>query len=186
MTGFSLAEDVSGQYALSSQVTGEAHGASYGAPISVQLTLAVLAMQAAYTDAASRLNDDETRKNVGGGDIGGMTLTPGVYTFTTAILITADIILEGGVDDVFIFQCTAVLSQSVDTKVILKGGVQAKNVIWQNAGNVKIQPRAFMQGIILCKTDVAIETGATVNGAIMAQTAVALQKATVTAEAWHV
>jgi hypothetical protein len=39
-----------------------------------------------------------------------MTLTPGVYTFTTAILITADIILEGGADDVFIFQCTAVLS----------------------------------------------------------------------------
>jgi cytoskeletal protein CcmA (bactofilin family) len=180
MTGFSLAEDVGGQFALSSQVSGEAHGASYGAPVSEQLTLAVLAMQAAYTDAASRLNLDETRKNVGGGDIGGMTLTPGVYTFTTAILITKDIILEGGIDDVFIFQNTAVLSQSVDTKVILSGGVQAKNVIWQNAGNVKIQPRAFMQGIILCKTDVAVETGASVNGAVCAQTAVALQKATVT------
>jgi cytoskeletal protein CcmA (bactofilin family) len=179
MTGFSMALDVSGQYALSSQITGEAHGASYGAPISEELTLAVLAMQAAYTDAASRLNDDETRKNVGGGDIGGLTLTPGVYTFTTAILITADLTLEGGPDDVFIFQCTAVLSQSVDTKVFLSGGVQAKNVIWQNAGNVKIQPRAFIQGIILCKTDVAIETGAYVNGVIMAQTAVALQKATV-------
>jgi cytoskeletal protein CcmA (bactofilin family) len=181
MTGFAMDLDVGGQFALSSQVEGEAHGASYGAPVSVQLTLAVLAMQAAYTDAASRLNDDETRKNVGGGDIGGLTLTPGVYTFTTAILITKDIILEGGPDDVFIFQCTAVLSQSVNTKVILSGGVQAKNVIWQNAGNVKIQPGAFLQGIILCKTDVAIETGASVNGAIMAQTAVALQKASVTA-----
>jgi cytoskeletal protein CcmA (bactofilin family) len=180
MTGFALTLDVGAQFALSSQVTGEAHGASYGAPISEKLTLAVLAMQAAYTDAASRLNLDETRKNVKGGDIGGETLTPGVYTFTTAILITKDIILEGGPDDVFIFQNTAVLSQSVDTKVILKGGVMAKNVIWQNAGNVKIQPRAFMQGIILCKTNVAIETGASVNGAIMAQTEVALQKATVT------
>jgi hypothetical protein len=48
----------------------------------------------------------------------------------------------------------------VNTKVILSGGVQAKNVIWQNAGNVKIQAGAFMQGIILCFTDVAIETGA--------------------------
>jgi cytoskeletal protein CcmA (bactofilin family) len=179
ITGFSLALDVGAQFALSSQVDGEAHGADMVAPASVQLTLAVLAMQAAYTDAASRLNDDETRKNVGGGDIGGLTLTPGVYTFTTAILITKDIILEGGADDVFIFQCTAVLSQSVNTKVILKGGVQAKNVIWQNAGNVKIQPGAFLQGIILCKTDVAIETGAHVRGAIYAQTAVALQKATV-------
>jgi hypothetical protein len=48
---------------------------------------------------------------------------------------------------------------------------------------VKIQPGAFLQGIILCKTDVAIETGASVNGAIMAQTAVALQKASVTSDA---
>jgi hypothetical protein len=57
--------------------------------------------------------------------------------------------------------------------VILKGGVQAK-IIWQNAGNVKIQPRAFMQGIILCKTDVLLlRLG--LNGAIMAQTAVALR-----------
>jgi hypothetical protein len=179
ITGFSLDLDVGAQFAISSQVEGEAHGADMVAPRSVELTLAVLAMQAAYTDAASRLNDDETRKNVGGGDIGGMTLTPGVYTFTTAILITDDLTLEGGPDDVFIFQCTAALSQSVDTEVILSGGVQAKNVIWQNAGNVKIQPLAFLQGIILCKTDVAIETGAYVNGAIYAQTAVALQKATV-------
>jgi hypothetical protein len=179
ITGFSLDLDVGAQFAISSQVEGEAHGADMVAPRNAELTLAVLAMQAAYTDAASRLNDDETRKNVGGGDIGGMTLTPGVFTFTTAILITDDLTLEGGPDDVFIFQCTAVLSQSVDTKVILSGGVQAKNVIWQNAGNVKIQPRAFLQGIILCKTDVAIETGAYVNGAIYAQTAVALQKATV-------
>jgi hypothetical protein len=183
MTGFSLTLDEGAQFAKSSQVTGQAHGASYGAPVSDKLRLAVLAMQAAYTDAASRVNEDQLRINVGGGDIGGLTLTPGVYTFTTAILITKDLTLEGGVDDVFIFQNTAVLSQSVDTSVILSGGVLAKNVIWQNAGNVKIQPRAFMQGIILCFTDVAIETGASVNGAIMAQTAVALQKATVTSAA---
>jgi hypothetical protein len=63
--------------------------------------------------------------------------------------------------------------------VILSGGVQAKNVIWQNVGNVKIQAGAFMQGIILCFTDVAIETGAR-EWCYMAQT-VALQKATVTA-----
>jgi hypothetical protein len=49
----------------------------------------------------------------------------------------------------FIFQRTAVLSQSVNTKVILSGGVQAKNVIWQNAGNVKIQAGAFM-GVLFC------------------------------------
>jgi hypothetical protein len=44
-------------------------------------------------------------------------------------------------------------------KVILSGGVQAKNVIWQNAGNVKIQAGAFMQGIILCFTDALLRLG---------------------------
>jgi hypothetical protein len=60
-------------------------------PISEEIDLAVLAMQAAYTDAASRLNEDETRKNVGRRH--GKTLRRLVST-STAILITADIILE--------------------------------------------------------------------------------------------
>jgi hypothetical protein len=47
---------------------------------------------------------------------------------------------------------------------------------------VKIQPVRPAQGIILCFTDVTIETGASVNGAIFAQTAVALQKATITSD----
>jgi hypothetical protein len=182
MTGFALDLDSSGQFATSSQVSGEAHGASYGGDIAKDLTVAVIAMHAAYTAASLRPNLDEARKNVNGGDIGGLTLTPGVYTFTVTLQITKDVILEGGVNDVFVFQNTAVLTQSVDTKVILKGGVQAKNVIWQNAMNVKIQPRAHFEGIIMCKTDVAIETGASVNGAIFAQTAVALQMATVTSD----
>jgi hypothetical protein len=50
-------------------------------------------------------------------------------------------------------------SQSVNTSGDLVWWRQA-NVIWQNVGNVKIQAGAFMQGIILCFTDVAIETGA--------------------------
>jgi hypothetical protein len=71
---------------------------------------------------------------------------------------------------IFIFQCTTDVAQSVNTKVI-SGGVQAKNVVterWQcedSAGCVHA-------GIILCFTDVTIETGASVNGAIFAQTAV--------------
>jgi hypothetical protein len=46
MTGFSLDEDVGGQFALSAQVTGHTHGASYGGAIAA-LTVAVLDMQGA-------------------------------------------------------------------------------------------------------------------------------------------
>jgi hypothetical protein len=79
-------EDVGVRFALSSQVVEKPWGLSL---CPEELTLLLMRMQAAYTDAPRRLNEDETRKNVGGGDIG---TTPGVYTFT-AILITADIIL---------------------------------------------------------------------------------------------
>jgi hypothetical protein len=66
-------------------------------------------------------------------------LTPASTPSQRDILITKDITLEGGPDDVFIFQCTTDVAQSVNTKV-MSGGVQAKNVVWQNAGSVKIQP----------------------------------------------
>jgi hypothetical protein len=180
MTGFSLTLDSDGQSATSSQVTGEAHGASYGNPIANDLTIAVLDMQAAYLDAASRNHIDESRTNIENGAIGGLTLGPGVYTFTTAISISQDLNLVGGEDDVFIFKTTGQLLQAVGTRVILSGGVQAKNIFWQVAGNAAIGANAEMQGILLVKTDVVFITGSSLVGSIFAQTAVALQMATIT------
>jgi hypothetical protein len=68
MTGFSLDEDVGGQFALSAQVTGHAHGASYGGAIAA-LNGSCPRYARRYTDAANRVNLDVSRLNVGGGDI---------------------------------------------------------------------------------------------------------------------
>jgi hypothetical protein len=180
MTGFGLTLDGGGQFATSTQVAGQARGASYGGPVAAALTQAVLDMQAAYTDAASRIHPDASRTNINNGAIGGLTLGAGVYTFTTAISISQDLTFDGDANDVFILQTTGQLLQAVDTNVILMNGAQAKNIFWQVAGNVAIGARAHMEGIILCFTDVVFITGSSLNGGILAQTAVALQMADIT------
>ena len=88
--------------------------------------------------------------------------------------------LAGGANDVWIFETTGDLTMAVGKQVILSGGAQAKNVFWQVAGKVVLGGTSHFEGILLCKTDVTLQTGATMNGRILAQTQVALQQATVT------
>jgi hypothetical protein len=167
ITGFGLTLDLGGQYSTASQVNGKAYAADYGFTTAADLTAAVRAMQTAYTDAAGR----DTTETLTSMSIGGRTFTSGVYTIAAAINIDDDITLQGGPDDVFIFQSTGVLTLSTDKKVTLSGGALAKNVIWQVAGNVAIQVGASMVGIILCKTNVDFFTGSSLEGSVYAQTA---------------
>jgi hypothetical protein len=185
ITGFDLSLDAGGQFSTASQITGRAFGASYGGATATALTIAVGDMEIAYNDAAGRTNNDASRINLGGGAIGGLTLTPGVYTFQTGISIgtSTKVTFDAGndADAIFILQTTGVLSQASNTEVILANGAQAKNIFWQVAGNVAIGTGAHMEGILLCKTDVTFFTGSSLNGRILAQTACALQMATITA-----
>lgn len=72
------------------------------------------------------------------------------------------------------------LSQAAATQVQLTGGALAKNVFWQSASTVTIASTALMQGVILSKTNIVMGAGATVNGRLLAQTAVTLNQNTVT------
>jgi hypothetical protein len=172
--------DPSTQFSTSAQITGKAFASDYAVPTPGQLTSAVSAMEVAYTNAAGRPNTDARRKNIGGGTIGGRTLTPGVYTFTTGITIDLDITFEGGEDDVFIIQTTSAITQAANTRVILSGRAQAKNIIWQVAGNVLIGAGASMQGILLVKQKIDFITGSSLVGSALAQTAVNLESASIT------
>ena len=142
------------------------------------LSTAVLDMQAAYTDAAGRINPDFL--NLGAGNIGGKTLTPGLYKWTSAVIIPTDVTISGGPDDVFIFQVDGTLIMSSAVKINLVGGVQAKNIYWQTAGAVTFGTTSHFEGIILGQTAINLQTGATLNGRMLAQTAVTLQMNTVT------
>jgi hypothetical protein len=179
ITGFGLTMDPSGQSSTSSQIDGKAYAADYAPPTPSELTTAVDDMEAAYTDAAGRPNEDDTRTNLGGGDISGEVLTPGVYTFDVDISFTADIAFRGSINDVFIIQTTEKLLQGAGTKVNLLGGAQAKNIFWQVAGNASVGADSELQGVLLVKTDVVFVTGSSLNGRVFAQTACNLQLAVI-------
>lgn len=142
------------------------------------LTTAVSDEEAAYTDAAGRTNPDFV--NLGAGQLGGLTLSPGLYTWTSNVGISDDVTLAGGPDDVFILQIAGTLTQASATRVTLTGGAQAKNVFWQTAGAVAIGTTAHSEGTILSKTMIAMKTGASTNGRLLAQTQVTLQQNAVT------
>jgi hypothetical protein len=183
-TGFGESLPAGSPYATSAQVSGKMYAADYAVPTPAMLTKAVIAWQAAYTNAAGRVNLDQSRINIGGGDIGGLVLTPGVYTFDRGVQIQLDVTFDGGPDDVFIIQTTGVLSTpTAGKKVILTGGAQAKNVIWQVAGNVALKADTQFQGIIMTWSYAALEARATVNGAVFAKTQVTLIQNTITGAA---
>jgi len=142
-----------------------------------RLTTAVGNMQTAYTDAAGRSNPNFL--NLGAGNIGGKTLTPGLYKFTTAVIIPTDVTISGSSTDVWIFQVAGTLKQSSAVRITLAGGAQAKNIFWQVAGAVTLGTTSHFEGNILGQTGINMQTGATINGRMLAQTAVTLQMNTV-------
>jgi Ice-binding-like len=142
------------------------------------LTVAVLDMQTAFTIAAGLPNPTATE--IGAGNIGGMTITPGLYKWGTSVLVPADVTLSGGPNDVFIFQIAQNLTLANGIAIHLTGGAQAKNIFWQVSGQVVLGTTSHMEGIILSKSLIALQTGASINGRLYAQTAVTLQMNAVT------
>ena len=141
------------------------------------LTTAIGDMQTAYTDAAGRSNPDFL--NLGAGNIGGATLTPGLYKWTTALIIPADVTITGGPNDIWIFQVAGTMKMSNAVRITLAGGAQAKNIIWQVAGAVTLGTTSHFEGSILGQTAINMQTGASINGRLLAQTAATLQMNTI-------
>jgi hypothetical protein len=178
ITGFSLIADATEVFATSTQVTGRVSAADYAEPTPTKLTTAVADMLLAFTDAAGR-SPDVTE--LGAGDVGGMTLEPGVYKWGTGLLIPTDVTLSGSKTDVWIFQIAQDLTIANATKVVLSGGALPKNVFWQVAGLVDIGTTAHCEGVILSKTSATLRTGASLNGRLMAQTSVDIDASTIIA-----
>jgi len=141
------------------------------------LTTAVLDMEAAYTAAAGVPAGVGAFLNVGAGTVTGLTLIPGTYTWGSTVTIPTDLTLDaqGDANAVWIFQITGTLDLAAGKQVILAGGAQAKNIFWQVADVVSLGAGSHFEGTILAKTNIAMVTGATLNGRMLAQTAVTLQ-----------
>tara|TARA_R110002167_G_scaffold19055_6_gene70768 strand:- start:56104 stop:56844 length:741 start_codon:yes stop_codon:yes gene_type:complete len=142
------------------------------------LSAAVGDMGYAYDDAAGRVSPDFSE--LGAGEIGGLTLQPGLYNWSSAVTISTDVTLSGSPTDTWIMQVAGTLNQANATRITLAGGALAKNIFWQVAGSTTLGTNAHFEGIILSKTLIAVNTGTSVNGRLLAQTAVTLQMNAIT------
>ncbi len=176
ITGFSLTADSTNVFSTSPQVTGRVYAADYAPPTPSNMTTAVGDMELAFTDAAGRAPDVT---ELGAGNIGGMTLAPGVYKWGTGLLIPTDVTLSGSATDVWIFQIAQDLTMSSAANVFLTGGALANNVFWQVAGLVDLGTTSHCEGVVLTQTSVTLRTGASINGRLLAQTAVDIDSSTV-------
>ncbi|OEU18181.1 hypothetical protein FRACYDRAFT_217733 [Fragilariopsis cylindrus CCMP1102] len=193
MTGFDLVMDSSNEFSTSTEITGKAYAPDYMSPTGTKLTTAVSDMLTAYNDAAARpvtggpfgnSLSGETYTNLGAGEIGGLTLTRGVYTYDINVSITSGkVTFHGGADDVFIIKTSKSVLQAANTEVVLTGGAQAKNIFWSVAQEVNVGAGAHMEGILLVKTAVKFITGSSFVGRVLSATAVTLQSAAITAPA---
>jgi hypothetical protein len=183
LTGWSETSDVTDTYSTSAQdaAPSKLYADDYvGGTTKVDLGTAVGSMQTAYTEAAGKPAGVGPNLNLGGGTIAGQTLAPGVYTWGTNVNITTDLTLNGSATDVWVFQIAGTLDMAANKKVILTGGALPQNVFWQVSGAVTMGAGTHFEGIILGQTAITFGNLSSINGRLLAQSAVVLDMTTVT------
>lgn len=179
ITGFGLIMDTNGQSSHTPIVTGKVYASDYAAPTPAKMTTAVSDMETAFT-TANGLTTPAPIVGLYSGDISGRTLTPGLYKWSTGVLITnAGVTLSGGPNDTWVFQISQDLTVNSSAKITLLGGAQAKNIFWVVSGQALLGTNTEFSGIILSKTLISLNTGSKVTGRLLAQTAVTLNASTV-------
>jgi hypothetical protein len=103
-------------------------------------------------------------------ELGGRTLTPGVYGNGT-LEITGTLTLDtlGDPRAVFVFQAATTLTTATDSTVVVVGGGEACNVFWQIGSSATLGTRSHLVGSVLALTSITATTGATVQGRLLAR-----------------
>jgi hypothetical protein len=125
---------------------------------------AKLDITAAYNDAAGRTCTDIVTLS---GNIGGLTLTPGLYKSTSSLAISSgDLTFDalGDANAVFIIQIASSLTTTSGRKVILSGGAQSSNIFWQVGSSATFGTTSEFKGTVLVHQSITLKTGATIDG----------------------
>jgi hypothetical protein len=162
------------------EVNGSIFAADDGGAVAAILTQAQGDLTAAYNDAAGRSLD---AVNVADADLGGRTLSPGLYKSSGTLGLTGNLTLDGKGDPnaVFIFQMASSLSTAPGSQVILAGGANAGNIFWQVGTSASLATTSVFKGNILADQSIALATGAELEGRALARIgAVTLQSNAIT------
>lgn len=133
-------------------------------------TQAKLDLTAAYNDAAGRTSTDIVTLS---GNIGGLTLTPGLYKSTSSLAISSgDLTFDakGNADAVFIIQIASTLTTTPGRKVILAGGALASHIFWQVGSSVTFGTTTVFKGTVMAMQSITFDTGAALDGRGLART----------------
>jgi len=180
LTGFGLIMDSTNVFSTSSLVTGKLYAADYAVPTPINMGTAISDMETAYTDAAGRTLPDATE--LGAGDISGLTITPGLYKWSTDVMMdSTGVTLSGDANAIWIFQISGNLNVANGAHVTLAGGAQAKNIFWQVGGvtGATLGTTSIVNGNILSAKQIILNTGAIIHGRALSQTQVTLDSNTV-------
>lgn len=131
---------------------------------------AKLDLTAAYNDAAERTCTDIVTLS---GNIGGLTLTPGLYKSTSSLAVSSgDLTLDakGNSNAVFIFQIASTLTTTSGRKVILSGGALASNIFWQVGSSATFGTTSVFKGTVMVMQSITFNTGANLDGRGLART----------------
>jgi hypothetical protein len=183
MTGFSETLDASGAFSTSPQVTGKLYAFDYAAPTPADLTTATATdATAAFTSADNKVLSVGDYTNVGAGNLTGLTLPAGVYEWSTGVAVDAagTVTLAGSATDVWVFKISGGITMNPGATVTLTNGALPQNVFWRTAGVAALDTTANLKGIVLSGSSVTLASGATVDGRLLASSAVTLIANTVT------
>lgn len=106
-----------------------------------------------------------------GVDLGGLTLTPGVYCFASSAQLTGTLTLNalGNVNATFLFKIASTLTTASNSHVLLTNGGTSCNVFWQVGSSATLGTTTSFAGNILALTSITLTTGATVSGRTLAR-----------------
>jgi len=130
---------------------------------------AKLDLTTAYNDVAGRVSKDIVTLS---GNIGGLTLTPGLYKSTSSLEISSgDVTFDakGDANAVFIIQIASSLTTTSGRKVLLSGSASASNIYWQVSSSASFGTTSVFKGTIMALESITFDTGATLDGKALAR-----------------
>ncbi|MGE0865333.1 MAG: ice-binding family protein [Vicinamibacterales bacterium] len=142
------------------------------------------AAQTSLTTAYNDLAGQTPTRNLTGQDLGGLTLTTGVYKFDSSAQLTGTLTLDaqGSTNSSFIFQIGSSLTTASNSSITMINGGSLCNVFWQVGSSATLGTTTHFLGNILALTSITLNTGATVTGRTLARNgAVTLDTNTTTA-----